>query len=231
MSGYRIPPGCCDEVFDSDGTPHPHAASLLATLERLGSEALDAAGRRRDTIFMQQGITFEIAGSDGERRDRRVAPRPRAADSDGHRVDHDQARSGPANPRPERVRRRRVPRPRDRPRWNRAVVADRQPTELRPAGPRRAGAGRRLLPRLRMRPRARWERPLAGARGQRAHAVGDLVRAREPGRDDAADARAVRGPPCASGRRLSVAAARGAPLGRTVRRRDGEHRRAGRPDR
>jgi uncharacterized circularly permuted ATP-grasp superfamily protein len=69
-SGYAIPPGCCDEVFDSDGAPWPHAASLLASLERLGTDALDAAGRRRDTIFMQQGITFEIAGSDGERRDR-----------------------------------------------------------------------------------------------------------------------------------------------------------------
>jgi uncharacterized circularly permuted ATP-grasp superfamily protein len=70
VSGYQIPPGCCDEVFGPDGVPHPHAASLMATLERLGSEALDAAGRRRDRIFMQQGITFEVAGSDGERRDR-----------------------------------------------------------------------------------------------------------------------------------------------------------------
>src|SRR6201999_3742362 len=67
---YRIPDGCRDELLDEDGRPLPHAASLLAALERLGPEALQAAGRRRDTIFMQQGITFEVAGSDGERRDR-----------------------------------------------------------------------------------------------------------------------------------------------------------------
>ena len=36
---------------------------------------------------------------------------------------------------------------------------------------------------------------LAGARGQRAHAVGDLLRAGEPARDDPADARAVHRPP------------------------------------
>jgi uncharacterized circularly permuted ATP-grasp superfamily protein len=69
-AGYRIPPGCCDEVFGPAGEPRAHAAPLLATLERLGAEALQAAGRRRDTIFMQQGITFEVAGSDGEHRDR-----------------------------------------------------------------------------------------------------------------------------------------------------------------
>ena len=57
-------------MFDEDGAPRPHVASLIATLERLGPEALAAAGQRRDTIFMQQGITFEVAGSDGERRDR-----------------------------------------------------------------------------------------------------------------------------------------------------------------
>jgi uncharacterized circularly permuted ATP-grasp superfamily protein len=42
----------------------------MAALDRLGPEALSAAGQRRDAIFMQQGITFEVAGSDGERRDR-----------------------------------------------------------------------------------------------------------------------------------------------------------------
>src|ERR1700744_72525 len=67
---YRIPDGCRDELLDRDGAPLPHARELMATLERLGPDALSAAGRRRDAIFMQQGITFEVAGSDGERRDR-----------------------------------------------------------------------------------------------------------------------------------------------------------------
>ena len=67
---YEIPSGCFDEVFDEDGEPRPHVTSLIASLQRLGPDALAAAGRRRDTIFMQQGITFEVAGSDGERRDR-----------------------------------------------------------------------------------------------------------------------------------------------------------------
>jgi uncharacterized circularly permuted ATP-grasp superfamily protein len=70
LAGYAIPSGCCDELLAADGAPRPHAAPLIATLERLGPEALQDAGRRRDAIFMQQGITFEVAGSDGERRDR-----------------------------------------------------------------------------------------------------------------------------------------------------------------
>src|SRR3979411_2193510 len=70
LEGYRVPPGCCDELIGPDGTPLPHAAQLLAALSRLGSERLRAAGRRRDAIFMQQGITFEVPGGDGDRRDR-----------------------------------------------------------------------------------------------------------------------------------------------------------------
>ncbi len=70
IEGYRVPDGCCDELVGPDGNPRSHAGSLIATLQRLGPEALEAAGRRRDTIFMQQGITFEVAGRDGERRDR-----------------------------------------------------------------------------------------------------------------------------------------------------------------
>jgi uncharacterized circularly permuted ATP-grasp superfamily protein len=67
---YAIPAGCCDELIGPDGSALAHAEPLLASLERLGAETLSAAGRRRDAIFMQQGITFEVAGTDGERRDR-----------------------------------------------------------------------------------------------------------------------------------------------------------------
>ncbi|MGA2926142.1 MAG: circularly permuted type 2 ATP-grasp protein [Solirubrobacteraceae bacterium] len=70
IADYAVPAGCCDELLDERGEARPHVASLIATLERLGPLALHEAGRRRDRIFMQQGITFEVAGSDGERRDR-----------------------------------------------------------------------------------------------------------------------------------------------------------------
>ncbi|MBV9464565.1 MAG: circularly permuted type 2 ATP-grasp protein [Solirubrobacterales bacterium] len=70
IEDYRVPPGSLDELLAQDGTPFAHAAGLIATLHRLGPQALKAAGQRRDTIFMQQGITFEVAGTDGERRDR-----------------------------------------------------------------------------------------------------------------------------------------------------------------
>ena len=50
---YRIPAECRDELLDEEGQPLPHAAPLMAALQRLGPEALQAAGRRRDTIFMQ----------------------------------------------------------------------------------------------------------------------------------------------------------------------------------
>jgi uncharacterized circularly permuted ATP-grasp superfamily protein len=84
LDDYMVPDGCLDELIGADGTPLPHAAKLLAALGRLGPERLQAAGRRRDTIFMQQGITFEVPTGDGERRDRawpldlvpRVLPAP-----------------------------------------------------------------------------------------------------------------------------------------------------------
>jgi uncharacterized circularly permuted ATP-grasp superfamily protein len=65
-----VPAGSRDELLNDLGEPRPHAASLIATLKRLGPQALSAAGHRRDRIFMQQGITFEVAGTDGEPRDR-----------------------------------------------------------------------------------------------------------------------------------------------------------------
>ena len=54
--------GFYDEMLDDDGAPRPHARTLVDALGTLGAEALVAAGRRRDAIFMQQGITFDAAG-------------------------------------------------------------------------------------------------------------------------------------------------------------------------
>jgi uncharacterized circularly permuted ATP-grasp superfamily protein len=54
--------GFYDEMVDCDGRPRPHAATLAEALDALGPDALAAAGRQRDAIFMQQGITFDVAG-------------------------------------------------------------------------------------------------------------------------------------------------------------------------
>ncbi len=70
VDGYSIPEGCYDELLAPGGEPRAHVAAMVQTLRRMGPQALLDAGRRRDTIFMQQGITFEVAGSDGARRDR-----------------------------------------------------------------------------------------------------------------------------------------------------------------
>src|SRR3954454_18115700 len=61
-----------DEVFAAPQEARPHAAALADALAALGPENLAATGRRRDAIFMQQGITFDAAGSDtdGPVRDR-----------------------------------------------------------------------------------------------------------------------------------------------------------------
>ncbi|MDX6639758.1 MAG: hypothetical protein QOF12_769 [Solirubrobacteraceae bacterium] len=65
------PPGrFFDEVYEPGGTPRPHARPLAAELGRLGPGHLAAAGRRRDAIFMEQGITFDATGEDEPVRDR-----------------------------------------------------------------------------------------------------------------------------------------------------------------
>ncbi len=48
-----------DELFEPNGEPRPTAAALVRELGRLGRDGLVEAGRRRDALFMQQGITFE----------------------------------------------------------------------------------------------------------------------------------------------------------------------------
>jgi uncharacterized circularly permuted ATP-grasp superfamily protein len=59
-----------DEMLEEDGTSRLHAERLEAELERLGPERLLQAGRLRDAIFVQQGVTFDATGEDGWVRDR-----------------------------------------------------------------------------------------------------------------------------------------------------------------
>jgi uncharacterized circularly permuted ATP-grasp superfamily protein len=62
---YSVAEGFLDEMFARDGEPEDHAADLVAAVELMGPDRLAAAGRRRDAIFLQQGITFELTGEDG----------------------------------------------------------------------------------------------------------------------------------------------------------------------
>jgi uncharacterized circularly permuted ATP-grasp superfamily protein len=64
-TAYRPLDGFYDETFEADGRPRPYAAALVAELERLGAEQLAAVGRRRDLLFLRQGITFDTTGEDG----------------------------------------------------------------------------------------------------------------------------------------------------------------------
>ena len=59
-----------DELFQAPGRARDFAAPLVESLARLGPDGLAAAGRRRDAIFVQQGITFEAAGPGEPTRDR-----------------------------------------------------------------------------------------------------------------------------------------------------------------
>jgi uncharacterized circularly permuted ATP-grasp superfamily protein len=67
---YEPQPGFYDELFEAPGRPRTPAQSLTSALGRLGRDRLQAAGDRRDAIFVQQGITFDAAGPDGPTRDR-----------------------------------------------------------------------------------------------------------------------------------------------------------------
>jgi uncharacterized circularly permuted ATP-grasp superfamily protein len=67
---YRPEAPFYDEVFQPGGVPREFTAALAHELARLGPEQLAAAGRRRDAIFMQQGITFDATGEEGPVKDR-----------------------------------------------------------------------------------------------------------------------------------------------------------------
>ncbi len=67
---YRPQAPFLDELFQDDGTPRETARALVSELGRLGPEGLIEAGRRRDAIFMQQGITFETSSAGGPTHER-----------------------------------------------------------------------------------------------------------------------------------------------------------------
>ncbi len=67
LPDYRPAPDAFDELFAGPGVPRPHAAGVAEALHRIGPEALAAAGRRRDAMLTQQGITFELSSSEGPR--------------------------------------------------------------------------------------------------------------------------------------------------------------------
>ncbi|MFZ2051520.1 MAG: circularly permuted type 2 ATP-grasp protein, partial [Solirubrobacteraceae bacterium] len=70
VSTYRPKAPFLDELFELDGTPRPVAEPLVRELRRLGVEGLEAAGARRDAVFLQQGITFETSGESGSSHER-----------------------------------------------------------------------------------------------------------------------------------------------------------------
>jgi uncharacterized circularly permuted ATP-grasp superfamily protein len=61
VHGYKPDAPYWDELFERDGTARPVTCPLVDVLSRLGPDGLMEAGRRRDALFMQQGITFETA--------------------------------------------------------------------------------------------------------------------------------------------------------------------------
>ena len=70
IDAYRPQAPFLDELFEHDGTPRATAQPLIEELRRLGTDGLVEAGRRRDAIFMRQGITFETSGGGGPTHER-----------------------------------------------------------------------------------------------------------------------------------------------------------------
>ena len=178
--------GFYDEMFDEGGAPRAHARTLVAALAALGPDGLAAAGRRRDAIFMQQGITFDAA----DRRGRPGRDRPFPLDLVPRIIpaaEWTTIKRGLA----QRIRAlnafvddvyhgREIVRERAR-----AVGAGRLARALRARRARHPPAGRRVLPRR----AAATSSATATARGRCSRTTSarrrDLVRAREPRRDDA----------------------------------------------
>jgi uncharacterized circularly permuted ATP-grasp superfamily protein len=62
FGGYNL--ATYDEMFDSDGTPRSHYASLHERLIELGPDELERRDKVADLTMRQQGITFTVYGRD-----------------------------------------------------------------------------------------------------------------------------------------------------------------------
>ena len=201
---YEPRPSFHDELFEDDGTPRPVAAALL---DGARSAWAPTASATPGTAATRSSCSRGSRSRRSARTARAASARSRSTSSRGSSPAPEwrTLKRGPraAHPRAQPLRRRRLPRARDRPRGHRPLEPRRRPLALRARRPRDPPAGRRLLPRRRLRPRARQRRHVEGARGQRPHAVGHLLRAREPRRDGAAGAR-TSSTPTACGRSTST---------------------------
>ena len=170
------------------GRPTRRSTRVLATLSR---DDFELRCRARDRAFRDQGITFSLSGEERPfpldlvpriivgRRSGRSSRRACASGSWRSRRFLADVYGAGRDPR----RRRRPP------------PARHQLDALPPGGRRHRAAERRAHPRRRHRPGPRRRRHLPGARGQPAHAVGHLLRGREPADHDARVPGAVRQPP------------------------------------
>ncbi|MCR9096228.1 MAG: circularly permuted type 2 ATP-grasp protein [bacterium] len=60
FGGYTPLVDTWDEFFTPDGTPHPHAGTVVEQLERLGRREFRARQRLADATFLRGGITFSV---------------------------------------------------------------------------------------------------------------------------------------------------------------------------
>ena len=191
-----------DEMFDADAAREPYL-TLSRSFADLDPDDVRARVEAMQTSYLDQGVTFDIGGEE------RAFPLdivPRVIEMEtwpGGRRRRPAAGPGAGGLPRRRLRRRAgVPGRRDpAPRGHHLVA-------LPPRGRRGAPAQRRTRPRLGHRPDPRRRRGLPRPRGQRAGALGRVLRDDQPALDRGGAARGVRRPPDPPGRRLPAAAAR-----------------------
>jgi uncharacterized circularly permuted ATP-grasp superfamily protein/uncharacterized alpha-E superfamily protein len=62
LAGYRLTPGCHDEMLAPDGTVRSHWTDLLGALEGLGQEELRSRRESTRRILREHGVTHDLRG-------------------------------------------------------------------------------------------------------------------------------------------------------------------------